>query len=192
MLKQWIKNPKERKLIYIAIIAAFVILACGFWTIEHRNSLTINMPTDIPADINHQHMHHMKSPLEFYAKNKASLGRIGIFATFAIFPLYFLLRLKKIKLGKEIKAFISKILKWVKLFHVSFAVIAFALITMHVIIMVFYEWKTNAISISGVISYILFLALGALGFLRYKRKDKNWHYYLSFAFVCSMLIHTWL
>jgi hypothetical protein len=188
MLKQWIKNSKERKLIYAAIIVAFVILASGFWTIEHRDSLTINIPTDI----NHQHVHHMKSPLEFYAKNKASLGRIGIFAAFSIFPLYFLLRLKKIKLGKEIKALISKILKWVKLFHVPVAVIAFALITIHVIIMVFYEWKTNEVSISGVISYILFLTLGTLGFLRYKRKDKNWHYYLSFAFLCSMLIHTWL
>ncbi|MGF9964948.1 hypothetical protein [Bacillus rhizoplanae] len=186
MLKQWIKNPKERKLIYVAIIAAFVILACGFWTIEHRDSLT----THISTDVNHQYEHQMKSPLKSYAKNKASLGRIGIFAAFAMFPLYFLLRLKKIKLGKEIKALISKILKWVKLFHVPIAVLAFALITVHSFIMVFYEWKTDAVSISGVISYILFLALGTLGFLRYKRKDKNWHYYLSFAFVCSMLIHT--
>lgn len=190
MINQWIKNPKERKLIFVALIAAFIILACGFWTIEHRDSLT-NAAEHLKNANNH-FQHHIKSPLESYAKNKASLGRIGIFAAFAMFPLYFLLRLKKIKLRKEIKAFIAKVLKWVKLFHVPIAVISFALITVHSFIMVFYEWKTNAVSISGVISYILFLVLGTLGFLRYKRKDKNWHYYLSFAFVCSMLIHTFL
>lgn len=191
MIKQWIKNPKERKLIFVALIAAFVILACGCWTIEHRDSLTTNVAEHLKNE-NHHIQHHLRSPLESYAKDKASLGRLGIFAAFAMFPLYFLLRLKKIKLGKEIKAFIAKVLKWVKLFHVPIAFIAFALVTVHSFIMVFYEWKTNAMSISGVISYILFLALGTLGFLRYKRKDNNWHYYLSFAFVISMLIHTQL
>ncbi|PDZ94157.1 hypothetical protein CON36_35315 [Bacillus cereus] len=191
MLNQWIKNPKERKLIFVALIAAFVILAFGFWTIEHKDSLTANTAEHL-KNAKVQFQHHLRSPLESYAKDKASLGRIGIFAAFAMFPLYFLLRLKKIKLDKEIKTFIAKVLKWVKLFHVQIAVIAFALITVHSFIMIFYEWKTNAVYLSGVVSYLLFIPLIIFGFMRYKRKDKNWHYYLSFAFVFSMLLHTFI
>ncbi|MBO9128613.1 hypothetical protein [Bacillus sp. 165] len=193
MLANWVKNQKERKLIYIAIVASLVILAFGFWTIAHRGSLTANLPTHFKNETNHLH-HPLKdfNPLKAYAKNKGSLGRIGVFAAFALFPLYFLIRSKKLKLTKEMKTLLSKALKWVKLVHVPISLIAFALITVHSIIMAFYEWKTNAVYLSGVISYILFLPLGILGFLRYKRKDKNLHYYLSFAFILFMLLHTFI
>ncbi len=83
-------------------------------------------------------------------------------------------------------------MKWCKLIHVPISLITFALITVHSVIMTFFEWKTDAVYISGVITYLLLVPLGIFGFLRYKRKDKNWHYYLSFAVVISMLIHTFV
>jgi len=183
MLRDWVKNSKERKLIYLAVVIALVILGIGFWTATHQQSL---------ASTAVHHFKHPRNLLTSYGRNKASLGRIGVFAAFAMFPLYFLLRIKKISLTKEIKKFISILLKWVKLFHVPISVIAFALITVHSIIMVFYDWHTDVVDLTGVLSYLLLLPLGVFGFLRYKRKDKNWHYYLSFAFVFSMLLHTFV
>ena len=183
MLTDWIKNSKERKLVYLATVIALVILGLGFWMIAHRHSLASTVPN---------HFRHPRNLLTSYARNKASLGRLCVFAAFAMFPLYFLLRTKKINLPKELKKFISILLKWVKLFHVPISVIAFALITVHSIIMVFYNWHTDAVDLTGVLSYLLLLPLGVFGFLRYKRKDKNWHYYLSFAFVFSMLLHTFI
>ena len=88
MLADWIKNYKERRLIYLALVIAVVILGLGWWTIAHRHALASNIPN---------HFKHPRNFLTSYAKDKASLGRIGVFAAFAMFPLYFLLRTKKLK-----------------------------------------------------------------------------------------------
>ncbi len=176
MLKNWVKNKNERKLIYLSLIISIIILGLGCWTILHQNELNLQS----------------HNPLKSYAKNKGSLGRIGVFTAFAMFPLYYLIRLKKLNGQIKFKKFIGKLLKWCKLIHVPVSLIAFVLITIHSVIMTFFQWKTNAVYISGVITYLLLIPLGILGFLRYKRKDKNWHYYLSFAVVISMLIHTFI
>ncbi|WP_088042168.1 hypothetical protein [Bacillus sp. EAC] len=189
MLVNWIRNKNERKLIYLAFIVSFIIFIAGWWTIEHRSALSTNVQSHLQNGYN-----HLKefNPLKSYAKSKGSLGRLGVFTAFAIFPIYFLLRVNKLNNKKELKKSLAKVLKWVKLLHVPISLITFALITVHSIVMTFYEWKTNAVYISGVIAYLLLLPLGIFGFLRYKRKDKNWHYYLSFAVVISMLIHTFI
>lgn len=179
MLADWIKNKKERRLIYLALIISMLILLFGVWTIAHGNN-------QLNPEL--REGNHLKS----YAVGKGALGRIGIFAAFAMFPLYFIVRTKKITISKGVKKFVGKLLKWVKLFHVPIAVVTFMLITVHGVIMTFFEWHTNAVYITGVITYLLLLPLGILGFLRYKRKGKNWHYYMSFAVIVSMLIHTFI
>ncbi|PEL07805.1 hypothetical protein [Bacillus sp. AFS017336] len=186
MISNWIKNKSERKLIYIALVIAVIIFFLATSKTIHRTDLSMNIGQHI------QHGLHEKDPLKFYAKDKGSLGRLGVFAAFILFPLYFIIRLKKLKDYKELKRFLSKLLKWCKLIHVPIALITFALVTVHSVIMTFFEWKTDAVYVSGVITYLLLLPLGIFGFLRYKRKDKNWHYYLSFAVVISMLIHTFI
>ncbi|MEE6450784.1 hypothetical protein RAH41_09445 [Gottfriedia acidiceleris] len=190
MIRNWIKNKSERKLIYIALAISLIIFIIAGWKVSHRTELLTNMGPHIQNGI--QQGFHKVNPLKMYAKGKGSLGRIGVFAAFVLFPLYFLIRFKKLNDKKQFKKFLGKLLKWCKLIHVPISLITFALITVHSVIMTFFEWKTDAVYISGVITYLLLLPLGIFGFLRYKRKDKNWHYYLSFAVVISMLIHTFV
>ncbi|MFB7141433.1 hypothetical protein ACFCYN_17415 [Gottfriedia sp. NPDC056225] len=190
MISNWIKNKSERKLIYIALVISIVIFILASWKTMHRSELTMNIGPHIQNGL--QHGFHEMNPLKFYAKDKGSIGRLGVFAAFILFPLYLLIRLKKLKDYKGLKRFLSILLKWCKLIHVPIALITFALVTVHSVIMTFFEWKTDAVYISGVITYLLLLPLGIFGFLRYKRKDKNWHYFLSFAVVISMLIHTFI
>ncbi|WP_088011814.1 hypothetical protein [Gottfriedia acidiceleris] len=190
MIRNWIKNKSERKLIYIAVLISIIIFIIAWWKVMHRTELLTNIGPHIQNGI--QHGFHKMNPLKYYAKDKGSLGRLGVFAAFILFPLYFLIRLKKLNDKKQFKKYLSKLLKWCKLIHVPISLITFALITVHSVIMTFFEWKTDAVYISGVITYLLLLPLGIFGFLRYKRKDKNWHYYLSFAVVISMLFHTFV
>lgn len=190
MISNWIKNKSERKLIYIALVISIIIFIIAGWKVSHRTELLMNMGPQIQNGI--QHGFPKINPLKMYAKDKGSLGRIGVFAAFILFPLYFLIRFKKLNDKKQFKKYLAKLLKWCKLVHVPISLITFALITVHSVIMTFFEWKTDAVYISGVITYLLLVPLGIFGFLRYKRKDKNWHYYLSFAVVISMLIHTFV
>lgn len=186
MISNWIKNKYERKLIYIALAISIILFIIAGWKVSHRTELLTNIGPHI------QNGFHKINPLKMYAKDKGSLGRIGVFAAFILFPLYFLIRFKKLNDKKQFKKYLGKLLKWCKLIHVPISLITFALITVHSVIMTFFEWKTDAVYISGVITYLLLVPLGIFGFLRYKRKDKNWHYYLSFAVVISMLIHTFV
>lgn len=190
MLTNWIRNKHERKLIYLAIAVSIIVLLFGWWTLQHTNLLISKVPSQ--EQTSGKQFHHESNPLKFYGKSKGSLARIGVFSAFALFPLYLLIRSKKLSSSKELKKFLTKIIKWVKLVHVPIAFITFALIILHSIIMIFYEWHTNAVSITGVLTLILLLPFYVFGFLRYKRKDKNLHYYLSIPFILLMLVHTFV
>jgi len=164
MIHNWIKNKYERKLIYIALSISIIFFIIAGWKVSHRTELLTNIGPHIQNGI--QHGFHKMNPLKMYAKDKGSLGRIGVFAAFILFPLYFLIRFKKLNDKKQFKKYLGKLLRWCKLIHVPISLITFALITVHSVIMTFFEWKSDAVYISGVITLFAPCSIRNIGFFK--------------------------
>ncbi|MFJ7727655.1 hypothetical protein ACIQXV_16005 [Neobacillus sp. NPDC097160] len=126
-------------------------------------------------------------------KQLGSISRIGFFAALAIFPIYQLLKSKKIKEFKlrdfQVKKALQFLAKLVRKWHVPVALLSSGIVLLHGILSIIRGFKVDFTYLSGIASTIVLLFLMIMGLKRYKRTDHNWHLKLAIGFFILFMIH---
>jgi len=178
LLSRYIPNPKDRKIIFVS----FIITICLFLIALSLISL------------NHQQlmMQEYKHYKEFL-KQIGSISRIIYFVVLAIYPVFLLLkwkRLKTIEWGKfQLKSSIQFLGKIVRKWHVPLAIAATGVALLHGYLAIIRGFKWDFTNISGILAMIILVFLFFMGLKRFKRKDNKWHFKLAIAFLVLFMIH---
>ncbi|PLS07256.1 hypothetical protein [Neobacillus cucumis] len=177
-LANFIPNSKERERINVfLIIAICLILAEVFYVYLYRQQLMS------------QDFRHYKGTF----KQFGSIAQIGFYVTLAIYPVFFLLKNKKIKGLKwgsfELKTILQFIGKLVRQWHVPIALLSTGIVFLHVYMALLRGFKLDFTYISGIISTITLLPLMFMGLKRFKRNDRNLHFKLAIGFLILFFIH---
>ncbi|KRF18493.1 hypothetical protein [Paenibacillus sp. Soil787] len=172
--QSWI--PKnERIWVFGAMAVSSIYILWQLWSLFHLPSATL---------------HNRR--FEHIFKDYGSNARIALFVVLANYVLTFII--KQHILGKL--AFLKKglvmLLRVVKKFHTSIAILAIALITLHAVAVFMYGFKWDFNNISGLLALIVLLPVPISGLFRYRRLDKKWHLRCGLAFAVLFLIHAFL
>ncbi|MDU0201726.1 hypothetical protein ACYEXS_09755 [Paenibacillus sp. MAH-36] len=172
--QSWIPK-KERIWVFGAMAVSTIYLIWQLWSLFHLPSTTI----------------HNRS-FEHIFKDYGSNARIVLFVVVANYILAFII--KQGILGKfaHLKKGLVILLRIVKKYHVSFAVLAIALIILHTVAVFMFGFKWDFNNISGLLALIVLLPVPVSGLLRYRRLDKKWHLRCGLAFAVLFLIHAFL
>jgi hypothetical protein len=177
-LSNFIPNRKERKLIILFFLVAAILSLTGVVLIilNHQQLLA-------------QDFRHYKGIF----KQLGSYSRIGYFAVLSIYPIYLLLKSKKIKNfhwgNFQVKDSLQFLAKLVRKWHVPAALISTSIVLLHVILAILRGFKLDFTYLSGIASTVVLLFLMLMGLMRFKRADKQWHFKLAIGFFILFMIH---
>lgn len=177
-LSNYIPNPKERRTIVIYVTITICLFFIGFLLISlnHQQLMT-------------QEYKHYKSIL----KQFGSISRIVYFAVLAIYPVFLLLKWKRLKTIRwnnfQLKSFIKFLGMLVRKWHVPLALASTGSILLHGYLAIMRGFKWDFTNITGILAIILLFFLLFMGLKRFKRKDKNWHLKLAIGFLILFMIH---
>jgi hypothetical protein len=166
-----ISNTTERKRVTLALFIAFAFIIGSFIVIQGW------MLKQIPL--------HTRSYISFY-ENFGAIARIGFFFSVAIYPVYLLLKYKRLPL----KSFFIFLAKIARQWHVPVGVISIGVVIVHASLALLDGFHWDAAYISGVLSLCVLGILAFTGLMRYKKLDKKWHLILGILFVTLFMIHT--
>jgi cytochrome b561 len=126
-------------------------------------------------------------------KQFGSITRIGYFSVLSIYPIYLLLKSKKIKnlhLGDfQAKAPLQFLAKLARKWHVPVALISSGIVALHGLLAIIRGFKFNFTYLSGIASMVILLFLILMGLKRFKRADHQWHFKLAIGFLILFMIH---
>lgn len=178
-LSSYIPNQKERHLTFISLLATVCFLLIGFLFIWFNKQTLMAQEHEAYEEIIEQ---------------LGSISRMIYFAVLAVYPVFLLLKWKRlhtmqwrnIKL-KNILVFLGKTLrKW----HVPLALVSTGVILLHGYLAIIRGFKWDFTNLTGVAAFILLGFLLFMGFKRFKRQDKKWHFKLALAFLILFMIHS--
>ncbi|WP_066064900.1 hypothetical protein [Neobacillus soli] len=177
-LSKFIPNRKERKIIILSFLVSAILILSGILLIiaNHQQLFT-------------QDFRHYKGTF----KQLGSISRIGYFVVISIYPIYFLLKLKKVKNFQwgnfQLKGLLQLLAKLVRKWHVPAALLSTGLIVLHSILAILRGFKVDFTYLTGIASMVVLIFLMFLGLKRFKRTDKQWHFKLAIAFFILFMIH---
>ncbi|CAH2713015.1 hypothetical protein BACCIP111895_00148 [Neobacillus rhizosphaerae] len=126
-------------------------------------------------------------------KQLGSISRIGYFSVLSIYPIYLLLKSKKIKnlhLGDfQVKTPLQFLAKLARKWHVPVALISTGIVALHGLLAIIRGFKFNFTYLSGIASTVILLFLILMGLKRFKRADHQWHFKLAIGFLILFMIH---
>ncbi|OIK15673.1 hypothetical protein BIV60_08705 [Bacillus sp. MUM 116] len=178
ILSRYIANPKERRMVLLTFIAAVILILFGvlYVALSYQTLML-------------QDSRHYKENF----KQLGSISRIGFFAVIAIYPVFLLLKWKKIKgisLGDiQLKTILQFVGKWVRKWHVPVALISSAIALLHGYLAIIRGFKLDFTHLTGIVTTVILFLLMFLGLKRYKRMDKQWHLKLGIVFLVLFMIH---
>lgn len=171
-----ISNPAERKRVKAAIYIAIL--------------LVIVSAVLVPKIILQYMPLHTDDFISFH-QYVGSVSRIGFFFAVAIYPIFLLLKYKKINKwrynAKKILGFLAKI---VRQWHVPVAVLSMGVVLVHAYLAILNGFRFDGGYISGTLALVVLGVLAISGVFRYKKMDKKWHLILGLLFVTLFIIHT--
>ncbi|MFZ7943524.1 MULTISPECIES: hypothetical protein [Bacillaceae] len=174
----FIPNPKERKTIILFALATVILISIGMIAIF------INRQQLFAQDFRHY---------KGIFKQIGSISRIGFFAALAIYPIYRLLKWKKIKEFRiqdfQLKTALQFLAKLARKWHVPVAILSFGIVTLHGILALIRGFKFDFTYLTGIASSLVLLFLMGMGLKRFKRTDHNWHLKLAIGFFILFMIH---
>jgi MFS family permease len=174
-----IKNPKERKRVKIAIYSAILLVIAGF-------ILT-------PTVILHYIPLHTDNFVVFH-QYVGSVSRVGFLFAVAIYPIFLLLKNKKISKLEYKKIYVKKLLgflaKITRQWHVPVAILAMGFVIIHAYLAILNGFKWDGGYISGILALVVLGILAVSGIFRYRKLDKKWHLILGLLFVTLFIVHT--
>ncbi|MBS4197077.1 hypothetical protein [Lederbergia citri] len=178
LLSSYIPNPKERKnIVFSLIITVFLLLIALFLISINQHQLMM------------QEYKHYKG----FLKQFGSISRIVYFVVLSIYPVFLLLkwkRLKTIEWGKyQLKSFIQFLGKLMRKWHVPLAIVSTGIALLHGYLAIIRGFKWDFTNISGIFAIIILFFLLLMGLKRFKRKDKNWHFKLAITFLVLFMLH---
>jgi len=173
-----IANPKERRRTNLFLmIMVVVILAEVLFVYLYRQQLM------------DQDFRQYKGTF----KQFGSIAQIGFYAAVSIYPVFLLVknkRIKGIKWGKiELKTILQFFGKLVRTWHVPVALLSTGVVFLHVYMAILRGFKLDFTYISGIVTVLVLLPLMYMGLKRFKRNDRNWHFKLGITFLILFFIH---
>ncbi|HJV45130.1 MAG TPA: hypothetical protein VJ824_05310 [Bacillota bacterium] len=166
----WIPNKTERNRILLAIGAAILLLLFGYWTIH-------------------------SFPLSFHTRSfKGFFKNYGSYAQFAFFFVlihYGLMIVLKRNLHQNIgKQMIIKLSRVTRQWHTPAAILAIALVIIHIVGAFLYGFKWDFGNISGILALLALLPVPISGLLRYRKLDRKWHWGSAISFTILFMLHS--
>ncbi|MDV7766865.1 hypothetical protein SC499_25690 [Peribacillus simplex] len=177
-LSSHIPNPKELRIIIICLTITICLFFIGLLLIS----------------LNHQQlMMQDYKHFKIIVKQFGSISRILYFAVFAIYPVFLLLKWKRLKTIKwrnfQIKSFLQFLGKLVRKWHVPLALASTGVVFLHGYLAIIRGFKWDFTHITGILAIFLLIFLLFMGLRRFKRKDKKWHFKLAIGFLILFMIH---
>jgi hypothetical protein len=177
-LSKYIPNPKERRTIILYVTVTSILILTGIFLISLFYQSLIA-----------ENSRHYKGTF----KQIGSISRIGYFAVLSIYPVFLLLKWKKIKEFNwgniQLKVLVQFLGKLVRKWHVPVALLSTGLVVLHGLLASIRGFKLDFTYLSGIISTIILLFLLLTGLKRFKRKDNKWHFKLAIGFLLLFMIH---
>lgn len=178
LLARYISNPKERRIVLFSFILSAILIIIGVLYVSlSYQTLMIEESRQYKESF----------------KQLGSISRIGFFAVIAIYPVFLLLKCKKIKGIRlrdiQLKTVLQFLAKWVRKWHVPVALISTAIVLLHGYLAIIRGFKLDFTYISGIVTTVILFFLMVMGLKRYKRIDKQWHLKLGIGFFILFMIH---
>lgn len=173
--KKWIQNKNERRWVFVAMVVAVLITFYGLWKMFHF----------YPDGF------HTR-PFKFLYKNYGSWARIALFFVLAHYVLLLILQKRLIDHWTTFKKWFISLSRLVRAWHTPIAIIAIALILLHVVGAFLIGIKFNFHNISGLLAFAVLLPVPISGLFRYRRMDRKWHLRFGLAFAVLFLVHSYL
>lgn len=177
-LSSYISNPKEYRMIVITFIITICLFSLGLLLISLSYQQLM--------------MQGYKQYKEIF-KQLGSISRIIYFAVLSIYPVFLLLKWKRLKMVKwrvfELKTVLQFIGKLVRRWHVPLAIVSTGIVLLHGYLAIIRGFKWDFTNITGILTIILLFFLLFMGLKRYKRLDKKWHFKLAVGFLILFMIH---
>ncbi|MFB7641922.1 hypothetical protein [Peribacillus butanolivorans] len=177
-LSSYIPNPKELRAIVISLTITICLFFIGILLIS----------------LNHQQL--MMQDYKHYkiiVKQFGSISRILYFAVLAIYPVFLLLKWKRLKTIKwrnfQLKSFLQFLGKLVRKWHVPLALASTGAVFLHGYLAIIRGFEWDFTHITGILAIVLLVFLLFMGLRRFKRKDKKWHFKLAIGFLILFMIH---
>ncbi|MFD0050435.1 hypothetical protein ACFVHQ_14060 [Actinomycetes bacterium NPDC127524] len=126
-------------------------------------------------------------------KQLGSIARIGFFAAAAVYPVFLLLKWKKLKKaewgsfkpGKVLQVLAKYVRKW----HTPIALVSAALVLLHGTLAILRGFTLDFTYMTGMLGVIVLGFLTIMGFKRFKRNDRKLHFKLAIVFILVFMIH---
>jgi cytochrome b561 len=169
----WISNKAERNRVFVALGVAFLIILFGCWYYPYAFSQSFDTRA-----------------FKGFFKEYGSYARLAFFFVLAHYVLMVILRRNILKnFGKQLAIKLSRIARqW----HTPVAIIAIALVVLHVIGAFLYGFRWDFHYISGLLALLVLLPTPISGLLRYRKLDRKWHWTSGISFAVLFLIHAYL
>lgn len=173
-----IANPKERRRtnLFFMIMVVLILAEVLFVYFNRQQLMT-------------QDYRHYKGTF----KQFGSIAQIGFYAALSIYPVFLLLKNKRIKAITwgtiELKKVLQFIGKLVRIWHVPIALLSTGIVFLHVYMALLRGFKLDFTYSSGIVTVLVLLPLMYMGLMRFKRNDRNWHFKLSITFLILFFIH---
>jgi hypothetical protein len=171
--QHWIPNKVERMRAFAALGAAALIILLGCWYFPHAFSTTF----------------HTRAFGRIY-REFGSYARLAFFFVLAHYVLMLILRKNLVKdFAKQI---LIKLTRITRQWHTPIAVIALALVVLHVVGAFLYGFRWNFSNVSGVLALLALLPVPISGLFRYRKLDRKWHWISGISFAVLFFIHSFL
>jgi hypothetical protein len=169
----WIQSKPERKRVFAALGVAFLILLFGCWYFPHA----------FPQSF------HTRAFKGFF-KDYGSYARLAFFFVLAHYVLLVILRRNLLKnFGKQ---FVIKLSRIARQWHAPVAILALALVVLHVVGAFLYGFQWDFHYVSGLLALLVLLPVPISGLFRYQKLDRKWHWTSGISFAVLFLIHAYL
>jgi hypothetical protein len=167
-----IPNAKERKWVITALIVSLAMVVVTIWM--------------IPKFLLPSHPLHTRG-FSRLQRNFGSIARIGFFFTVAIYPAFLLIRYRLVP--SVIKKWWQRLVAVVRQLHVPIALMTAGVVTIHAYLGLLNGFRINGVYLTGMMAYVWLIVLAIFGFLRYQKRDKQWHLVLGLLFVVMFMVH---
>lgn len=169
----WIPNKTERARVFIALGVSLLLILFGCWYYSHAFPYSFHT-----------------RPFKGFFKSYGSYARLAFFFVLAHYVLILILRKNILQnLARQIVIKLSRITRqW----HTPAAILAIALVVLHVVGAFLYGFRWDFNNISGLLALLVLLPVPVSGLLRYRKLDRKWHWASGISFAVLFFIHAFL
>lgn len=128
-----------------------------------------------------------------FLKQLGSISRIGYFSVILIYPVFLVLKWRRIKTLKwrnvAIKRPIQAVGKFVRQWHAPLAIVSTGVAILHCYLAIRRGFRWDFTHMTGILAMGILVLLIYAGLHRYKRNDRKWHFKLAVGFILLFMIH---